>query len=84
MSKENSIYLQILSSNIMHNISNKYIPGGEPNDSLLIKSGEEIQKFFENGETKDGILVVVFDIELVIVEEYSKLFHIQFVKKNLE
>ena len=24
MSKENSIYLQILSSNIMHNISNKY------------------------------------------------------------
>ncbi len=30
----NKVYLQIFSSNIMHNISNKYIREGEPNDSL--------------------------------------------------
>ena len=48
-STSNTIYSKILSPNILNNISNIYIPGGEPNDSRLIESGEQIKKYIENG-----------------------------------
>ena len=49
-SKANSVYSKILNPEILNNISNIYIPGGEPNDSLLIESGEQIKKYFQNGK----------------------------------
>ena len=49
-SKANSVYSKILNPEILNNISNIYIPGGEPNDSLLIESGEQINKYFQNGK----------------------------------
>ena len=54
LSNENTIYSKILSENILNNISNLYIPGIEPNDSLLIESGDQIKKYVENGG-KEGI-----------------------------
>ena len=52
MSNNNSIYWQIISPKILNNIKKIYLPGGEPNDSLKIKSGEQIKKYFENGNTE--------------------------------
>ena len=49
-SKANSFYAKILNPEILNNILNIYIPGGEPNDSLLIKSGDEIKQIFQNGK----------------------------------
>ena len=54
LSKQNTIYSKILSENILNNISNIYIPGIEPNDSLLIESGDQIKKYINNGG-KEGI-----------------------------
>ena len=48
MSKNGSIYLKILSSKILDNIKDLYIPGGEPNDILLIESAESIKNYFGN------------------------------------
>ena len=54
LSKKEFIYSKILSPNILEYINNLYIPGGEPNDSLKIKSGYEIKKYLDNG-AKDGV-----------------------------
>lgn len=54
MSKHESIYSKIISKNFLQNISDLYIPGGEPNDSLKIKSAEEIQKYLNSGAS-DGV-----------------------------
>ena len=50
MSTPQSIYSKQFSSNIINDIKNIYIPGGEPNDSLKIESGEQIKKYFEKGK----------------------------------
>ena len=52
MSTNKSIYSLIISQRILANIKEIYIPGGEPNDSLKIESGEQIKKYFENGSGK--------------------------------
>ena len=49
MSNNRSIYSKIISPNIIYDINNIYIPGGEPNDSLKIQSAEQIQDYFGNG-----------------------------------
>ena len=67
MSKNNSIYSKILSTNILNNINSLFIPGGEPNDSLKIKSGEEIQKYLNNG-TQDGVYMCTCNYWYVIGE----------------
>ena len=43
MSKNEFVYLKIPSSKILDNINDI-----EPNDTLLIESGENIKKYFEN------------------------------------
>jgi len=48
MSKNGSVYLKILSQKILDNIKDIYIPGGEPNDTLLIESAKNIKEYFEN------------------------------------
>jgi mRNA-degrading endonuclease HigB of HigAB toxin-antitoxin module len=50
-SQQNSVYSNILSPNVLHNLKAMYIPGGEPNDSLLIQSGDKINEDFQNGTT---------------------------------
>ena len=50
MSNNKSIYSGIISQNILEYIKDKYIPGGEPNDSIKIESGEKIKKYFEENE----------------------------------
>jgi len=45
-----SIYSNIISPKVIDNLKNVYIPGGEPNDSLLIESGHEIEEFVKNGK----------------------------------
>ena len=47
--KTKSFYSKIISPGIKKIVKESYIPGGEPNDSLLIKSGEDIQNYFKNG-----------------------------------
>jgi len=51
LSKKDSVYHNILSPDVKKNLNNIYIPGGEPNDSLLIESYDEIQKFVNSGKT---------------------------------
>ena len=53
LSKANSVYSNILSPNVLNNLNNIYIPGGEPNDNLLIKSGEQIYEYSQ--KSKDAI-----------------------------
>jgi hypothetical protein len=48
-SKENSFYSNIFSPNLLNIIKNVYIPGNEPNDDLLVESGDEIQKYIQSG-----------------------------------
>ena len=48
-SKQNSIYSKILNPDILTNISNIYIPGGEPKYSPIIQSTQQIQKYLQNG-----------------------------------
>ena len=50
MSDKKSLYSKLISPQIINNINNSYIPGGEPNDSLKIESGEQIKKYFEEGK----------------------------------
>ena len=49
MSKKKSIYSKIFSQSIIDDLKKLYLPGGEPNDSMKIKSGEEIQKYLNSG-----------------------------------
>ena len=49
MSNSESFYSYIISPQILEYIKEKYIPGGEPNDSLKIQSAEKIKKLFEGG-----------------------------------
>jgi len=56
LSKNNSVYSNILSPNVLNYLRNIYIPGGEPNDNLLIISGDRINMEFENGTT-DAIYI---------------------------
>eukprot|EP00833_Pecoramyces_ruminatium_P002883 jgi/Orpsp1_1/1176915/evm.model.c7180000059477.1 len=51
---KDSFYSKLMSSKAKKYLENLYIPGGEPNDSLMIESGDQIEKFFKNG-TKDGV-----------------------------
>ena len=67
MSKYNSIYSKIISPNIFNNIKALFLPGGEPNDSLKIKSGEEIQKYLNNG-SQDGVYMCTCNYWYVIGE----------------
>jgi len=46
-SKPNSVYSNILSPNVMNNLKNIYIPGGEPNDNLLITSGQAVSEYHQ-------------------------------------
>ncbi len=48
-SKQNSIYSKILNPDILTNISNIYIPGGEPKYLPIVQSTEQIQKYLQNG-----------------------------------
>jgi len=50
-SKPNSVYSNILSPNVLKNLNHIYIPGGEPNDNLLIKSGDQINDGLRNKPT---------------------------------
>jgi len=52
-SKEKSVYSNILSPEINNYLKNIYIPGGEPNDCLLIESGEIIKKYIDQG--REGV-----------------------------
>ncbi|OUM60841.1 hypothetical protein PIROE2DRAFT_13322 [Piromyces sp. E2] len=45
LSKPNTVYTNILSPNVMKNINQIYIPGGEPKYNLFIKSIEELQNY---------------------------------------
>ncbi|ORX81683.1 hypothetical protein BCR32DRAFT_244734 [Anaeromyces robustus] len=56
---ENWIYSEILSEKVISNLKEIYIPGGEPNDSLLIKSGYQIEKHINSGKT-GGIYICNF------------------------
>ena len=47
MSNHNSIHSKIFSSNLIENIKNLYLPGGEPNFSLKIKAYKEINDFLK-------------------------------------
>ena len=41
MSNNESFYSKIISQQILEYLKDKYVPGGEPNDSLKIESGEK-------------------------------------------
>ncbi|OUM66214.1 hypothetical protein PIROE2DRAFT_59532 [Piromyces sp. E2] len=42
LSRNNSVYSKILSPNVLNNLKNIYIPGGEPNDHIIIKSSKQV------------------------------------------
>jgi len=50
LSNKESVYSKILTPNVMNYLKNIYIPGGEPNDSLLIESGDEINNYIMSGK----------------------------------
>ncbi|ORX57745.1 hypothetical protein BCR36DRAFT_318513 [Piromyces finnis] len=51
LSKKNSVYSKILSPTVKMDINNIYIPGGEPNNCLLIESYDQIEKFINSGRS---------------------------------
>ena len=46
---KNSLYSKIVSKNIMRYLNELYIPGGEPNDCLMIESADYIKEYKNNG-----------------------------------
>eukprot|EP00833_Pecoramyces_ruminatium_P002451 jgi/Orpsp1_1/1176483/evm.model.c7180000057803.1 len=54
LSNSNSVYSKILSPDVLNNLEKIYIPGGEPNDSRIIRTVREIKEFYQNGGN-DGI-----------------------------
>eukprot|EP00833_Pecoramyces_ruminatium_P011837 jgi/Orpsp1_1/1185869/evm.model.c7180000095707.1 len=48
-SLSNSAYSKILSPDVINNLENIYIPGGEPNDSRIIRTVREINEYYQNG-----------------------------------
>eukprot|EP00833_Pecoramyces_ruminatium_P007591 jgi/Orpsp1_1/1181623/evm.model.c7180000077969.1 len=53
-SNKNSVYSKILSKEVLNNLDDIFIPGGEPNDDLFIKTGDEIQKYIKS--RRNGIV----------------------------
>eukprot|EP00833_Pecoramyces_ruminatium_P015847 jgi/Orpsp1_1/1189879/evm.model.d7180000075169.1 len=49
LSNSNSVYSKILSPDVINNLKNIYIPGGEPNDSRIIRTVREINEYYQNG-----------------------------------
>eukprot|EP00833_Pecoramyces_ruminatium_P007874 jgi/Orpsp1_1/1181906/evm.model.c7180000079088.1 len=49
LSNSNSVYSKILSPDVINNLENIYIPGGEPNDSRIIRTVREINEYYQNG-----------------------------------
>ena len=70
MSNNNSFYSKIIFPQILENIKNKFTPGGEPNDSLKIESGNKIKKLFERNEVK-GVYICSCNY-FYIIEECGK------------
>lgn len=55
LSKSNSVYSKFFSGDILNNINDIYIPGGEPNDSILKTSAKQINKFVMNNNYDKNI-----------------------------
>jgi len=55
-SKPNTVYSNILSSNVMDNINRIYIPGGEPEYDIKMDSAKEIKERF-NENNKEGAYI---------------------------
>eukprot|EP00833_Pecoramyces_ruminatium_P017627 jgi/Orpsp1_1/1191659/evm.model.d7180000087601.1 len=49
LSNSNSVYSKILSPDVLSNLENIYIPGGEPNDSRVIRTVREINDYYQSG-----------------------------------
>jgi len=54
LSKPNSFYSKLISRTFKNFINNTYIPGGEPNDNLIIKSCDQIVEFVKSTQRRDG------------------------------
>ncbi|ORX47098.1 hypothetical protein BCR36DRAFT_356114, partial [Piromyces finnis] len=52
LSKPNTFYSDIISDNVVENLKNLYIPGGEIYHTLLVDSAKEIQEYFNNNSTR--------------------------------
>ncbi|OUM67355.1 hypothetical protein PIROE2DRAFT_58828 [Piromyces sp. E2] len=51
LSQKDSVYSNLLSPNVKKTLNDIYIPGGEPNDCLLIESCDQIEKFVSSGRS---------------------------------
>ena len=69
MSNNESFYSKIISQQIFEYLKDKYVPGGEPNDSLKIESGEK-KKYFEEEDNNSAFMCKCN--EFYIVENNGK------------
>ena len=60
LSGENHFYNNLLSQNILNYIKENYIPGEEPNESLLINSAKEMEKFLQTTPDEGSLMPAAY------------------------